>query len=115
MVSFPFSNHSTQNSKNLLVPPDGCFVQIHVYLLCLQIFFETPGSQLSAEARLLISAPWRFHIGGLHVIDPDDSGSHRLDYAKRLENITSPNGAGQTIWCVIRDFDGFAFILEWND
>jgi len=69
------------------VPSDRLFVQIDVHLLGLEIFLDTPGSKLTAEAGLLVAAPRRLNVRGLHVIYPDNSSPQRLHHAKRLENV----------------------------
>src|ERR1700758_4132027 len=55
------------------VPPDWLLVEIDVYLLGLEILFDTPRSQLAPETGLLITAPRGFDVSGLHVVDPHDS------------------------------------------
>ena len=60
------------------VPADRCFVQVDVYLLGLEIFFDARRPELAAKAGLLEASPRRFHVGRLHVIDPDDPGAQTL-------------------------------------
>src|SRR6202047_1009681 len=60
------------------VPSDRLFVQIDVDLLCLEIFPDSPRTQLSAKSGLLVPAPGRFDVGRLHVIHPDNSGAESL-------------------------------------
>jgi hypothetical protein len=36
------------------------------------------GAELPTEAGLFIASPRRFDVGGLHVVDPDDSRAQRF-------------------------------------
>src|ERR1700730_3325627 len=80
-----------------LVPADGGFVQVDVNLLGLQVFFNTPRAEFATETRLLVASPWRFNVGWLHVVDPDDSGAQGLHGAHRPENISRPDGGGEAV------------------
>src|SRR6266851_5449038 len=64
---------------DMSIPPDRLLVQIDVNLFGLEIFFDAPRPELTAEAGLFIPAPGSFHIGGLHVIDPHHPRAQRLD------------------------------------
>ena len=83
-----------------------------MYLFGLEILFNTPRTKFAPKARLLVAAPGRLDIGGLHVIYPYDSGAQRLHNAKRLEDIARPNGGGKAIGRVVGDLKSVGFILE---
>src|SRR5215469_7460684 len=103
-----FSLRSFKNS----VPTDGRFVEIDEHLLGFEIFLEAPGAKLAAEAGLLITAPGRFDVGRLHVIDPDDARAHGLYDAEGLVDVASPDGSGQAVRRVVGDPDGLGFVFK---
>src|SRR5580700_10346556 len=70
---FNFNQLQSARISNSSVPANGRFIQVDIHLLGLQILLKPPRSQLPAEARLLVPAPRRFHVRGLHVIHPDNS------------------------------------------
>src|SRR5690242_4571874 len=94
------------------VPPDGSFVEVHENLFGFQIFFQAPRTKLAPKAGLLVAAPRRFDIGGLHVIDPNDSGTQRLNDAKRFVYVAGPDGGSETVWRVVGDSDRVGFAVE---
>src|ERR1043166_5580011 len=98
----------------MLVPSDGSFVEIHKNLFGLEVFLEAPGAELAAEAGLLIPAPGRFDIGGLHVVDPDDAGTQRFYDAKGFVDIAGPDGSGQAVRRIVGDANGVGFGVEGN-
>src|SRR5579885_1287051 len=57
------------------VPADRLLVQVDVYLLGLEILFDSPGTELATESGLLVTSPRRFNVCRLHVIDPDNPGA----------------------------------------
>src|ERR1700739_1706630 len=94
-----------------LVPPDRRLIQIDEHLFGFEILFKPPRAKLAAKSALLVAAPWRFDVGGLHMIDPDDSSTQRFHHAKRLIDIARPYGSGETIGCIVGDSNrvGLAF------
>src|ERR1700730_54180 len=97
---------------NYLVPADRRFVEVDEDLLGLQIFFESPRAQLTTEPGLFVASPGSFHIGWLHVVDPDDSSAHGFYDAKRLEDVSGPDCSGQSIRRVVGDADRVRFVFE---
>src|SRR5579864_2512929 len=97
-----------------LVPADGRFVEIDEHLFRFKVFFQPPGAEFAAEARLLVAAPGRFDVSRLHVIDPDDAGTERLHDAEGLVDVTRPNSSSKPVWRVVGDTDGFGFPIEGN-
>src|ERR1700680_654710 len=96
------------------VPANGSLVQIDIHLLGLEIFLNSQRPKFAAKARLLVAAPRRFHISRLHVIHPHDARAQRLYRAHGLENIACPDGGGQPVGRVVRDFQRVLFVVEWN-
>src|SRR5215831_16507690 len=94
------------------VPPDWLFIQIDMYLLRFEIFLDAPRSQLASKTRLFVATPRRFHVGRLHVIDPDDPSAQRFHCAESFEDVPSPDGSRQPIGRIIGDLDRVFFILE---
>src|SRR5258708_755643 len=74
------------------VPADRRLIQIDIHLLGLKILFDAPRPKFAPKSRLLISAPWRFHISRLHVIHPHDARAQRLYRAHSFENVARPDG-----------------------
>src|SRR3974377_224241 len=97
------------------VPPDGRFVQIDVDELGFEVFFESPRAEFAAEAGLLEAAPWRFNVGGLHVVDPHDASANLLPRPEGFEDVARPDGGGKTVGRVVSDADGVGFVVERND
>src|SRR5664279_5304752 len=97
------------------VPPDRLFVEIDVDLFGFEIFVDAPRSEFASEARLLIAAPWRFYVCGLHVVDPNDARANLLHRAEGLEDVSGPYRRRQSVRSVVGDLDGVGFVLEWND
>src|SRR5207302_2630842 len=79
-----------------------------------EIFFQAPGTQFAAKARLLVAAPGSFYVGRLHVIDPHDSSAKRFDNAKGFVNVPGPHSRGEAVRSVVGDANGFAFTVEGN-
>src|SRR5271165_1454234 len=100
---------------SISVPPDGRFVEVDVDQLGFEVFFEAPGAELAAEAGLLESSPGRFHVGGLHVVDPDDSGANLLHGTEGLEDVAGPDGGGEAVRRVVSDLHGVGFVIEGNN
>src|SRR5579883_1808787 len=91
------------------VPSDRRLVQIDVHLLGFEILLNAPGAEFAAKAGLLIAAPGRLYVGGLHVVDPHDPG------AEGLEDVAGPDGSRETVGGVVGNFHRFIFVLEGND
>src|SRR6267143_1532704 len=98
----------------ILVPSDRRLVEIDEHLFCLKIFLEAPGTQLAAEAGLLVAAPRRFDVGRLHVIDPYDAGAERLHDAEGFVNVARPNRGREAVGSVVRDANRLRFAFERN-
>src|SRR6266850_6884211 len=96
------------------VPSDWSFVEVDENLLGFEIFFQTPGTEFASEAGLLVAAPRRFDIGGLHVIHPNDSGAEGLHHAKSFVDVASPDGGGKTVGRVVGDANRVGFAIERN-
>src|SRR4030095_2419337 len=105
---------SSTSTKKKSVPADGLFVQIDINLFCFEIFFNSPVSQFASEAGLLISAPWSFHISGLHMIHPYDARAQLLYCADRFVDIARPNGSGQSEFGIIGNSHRLRFIFKRN-
>ena len=86
-----------------------------MYLLGFQIFFDAPGTEFASEARLFVAAPRRFHISGLHVINPDDTGAQSLHRAKSFEDVPRPHCRCQAVGRVVCNSYRIFVILERND
>ena len=71
-------------------------------------------AELASEAGLLITSPWRFDVGGLHVIDPDDSGTQRLYGAHGFVDVARPDRGGESVRRIVGDFHRVFFAFEWN-
>src|SRR5437773_9115714 len=97
-----------------LIPADRCLIQIDEYLFGFEILFEPPRAKLAAKTRLFVTAPRRFDVGGLHMVDPDDSSAQRFHHAKRLIDVASPNGARETIRGIVGDSDGIGLAFKRN-
>src|SRR5271165_185104 len=113
-MAFPSLSSNRAVSTKLLVPANGVLIEIDEHLLGLEILLEAPWAQLSAEAGLLIAAPWRFDVSRLHMIHPDNSGAQRFHNAERLVNVACPHGAGEAIRGIVGDADGIGFVFEGN-
>src|SRR5215472_2939600 len=98
-----------------LVPGDGGFVEIDEDLFGFEILFETPGAEFAAKAGLLVTAPGRFDVSWLHVIDPDDARAERFHDAEGFVDIAGPDGGGETVRRVVGDANGFGFTVERDD
>src|SRR5690349_10504433 len=96
------------------VPADGRLVEIDENLFCLEIFLESPGPELAAEAGLFVAAPGRLDIGRLHVIDPHDAGAQRLHDSKRLINIARPDRRSKAVRRIVCDSNRIGFGVERN-
>jgi len=79
-----------------------------------QIFFQAPGAKLAPKTGLFIAAPWRFDIGGLHVIYPHDAGAQRLYYAERFVDVARPDSRSQAVGSIVGDSDCIRFSIERN-
>src|SRR6185437_926393 len=99
-------------SSRFSVPADRVLVQVDVDLFGFQIFFDSPGAQLASEAGLLVSAPRRLHVRGLHVIDPDNAGAQRLYGAEGFEDVASPDRRCETVGRIVGDFHRVFFVFE---
>src|ERR1700733_510262 len=97
------------------IPSDRCFIQIDMHLLGLEIFVDTVDSQFPSKPRLLEPAPRGFHVGGLHVIDPDDSSADCFDNAQGAIDVTGPDGRGQAEGSVVGDAECLALVVEGDD
>src|SRR6266550_1777977 len=86
-----------------------------MHLLGLEILLDTPRTQFASKPRLLVATPGCFHIGWLHVIDPDDACAQGLHSTEGLEDIASPDGSGETVRRVVGDLDCVFFILKGYD
>src|SRR2546423_5435645 len=84
-----------------VVPADGLLVEVDVDLLGLEILLNAPWPKLAAEAGLLIAAPRRLHVGGLHVVHPDDARAQGFDSPHGFEDIARPNRCSQAVRRVI--------------
>src|SRR6184192_1873916 len=62
------------NRPQFSVPTDRRFVQVNVHLLGFEIFLDSPRPKLTPETGLLVAAPRRFDVSGLHVIHPNNAG-----------------------------------------
>src|SRR5271166_3467499 len=105
---------TTDNSKLCSVPPNRRLVQVDVNLLCFQIFLEPPRTEFPSKTGLLVAAPGCFHVGRLHVIDPDNSSAKRLYDPESFKYVTSPHRARQAVRRVVGNLDGVALVLEGN-
>src|SRR5262249_51785829 len=74
-----------------------------------------PRPQLASKARLLIAAPRRFYVSGLHVIDPDDSRTQRFHRTESFEDIPRPDGGREPIGRIVGDLHCVFFVLERDD
>src|SRR5271167_4304544 len=97
------------------VPPDWRFVEVDVYQLGFEVLLQAPRAELAAEPGLLESSPGRFHVGGLHVVDPDDSGANLLHGAEGLEDVAGPDSGGESVGRIVGDPDSVCFVVEGND
>src|ERR1700675_4533307 len=97
-----------------LIPGDRRFIKIDEHLLGFEIFFQTPGSQLAAESRLFVATPGSFHVSGLHVIDPNNSGADGFHHTKSFVNIACPNRGSQPVRSIVGDADRSGFIIKRN-
>src|ERR1700722_1628015 len=97
------------------VPSDRLFVQVYVNLFRLEILFDAPGAEFAPESGLLVSAPRRFHVSGLHVIYPNNPGTQRFHHAEGLKNITTPYGRSQAVRRGIGNAQRFRFIRKRDD
>src|ERR1041384_367541 len=98
-----------------LVPTNGLLRQIDIHLFDVQILLDAPFSELAAEAALLVAAPRRLDVRRLHVIDPDDARTERLDGAHRAEDVARPHRGGEPVVRVVRDPDRVGLGVERND
>src|SRR5580704_219130 len=96
----------------MLIPADGCFVEINEDLFRFEIFLEAPRTEFAAKARLLVAAPRRFDVRRLHMIDPDDAGAKRLHDAEGFVDIARPDGSGKAVRRVVSNADGVGFAIE---
>src|SRR5579863_10196960 len=110
-----FTSHdSLITSHCLSVPADRRLIQIDMNLLGLEILLDAPRAQFTSETGLLESAPGRFHVCWLHMIDPDDTGAQRLHRPHRLKDVTCPDGSRQAIRRIVRYLHRVFFVFEWN-
>src|SRR5207247_8343812 len=103
---------SRVRESSLLVPPDGLFGKIDVHLFDVEILLDAPPAQLAADAALLVAAPRRLDVGGLHMVHPDDAGAQRFHHAHRAEDVARPDCGGEAIVRVVGDPQRVLFGVE---
>src|SRR5271163_2150566 len=114
MVLFLLPPAARRPARGFLIPTDRSLVEIDEHLFRLEILFKSPGSQLAAKAGLLVTAPRRFHVSRLHMIDPDDAGAQRLHDAEGLIDVAGPDCCGESIGRIVGDADGVRFAIKGN-
>src|SRR3954470_16032137 len=97
-----------------LIPTNRLLRQIDVHLFDVEVLLDAPFAEFASEAALLVAAPRRFDVGGLHVVDPDDAGAQRLDRTHRTEDIAGPDGRGEPEIRVVGDAQRVFLVVEWN-
>src|ERR1700733_738375 len=96
------------------VPTDRLLVEINVDLLGFQIFFDTPGTEFAAKARLLVTAPRSFYISWLHMIHPDDACAQSFNRSQGFENVASPDRGGEAVRRIVGDLQRIFFVFKRN-
>src|SRR5580765_8492076 len=97
------------------VPSDGLLREIDVDLFHVEVFLHAPLAQLASDAALLVTAPGRLDVGGLHVVDPHDARAQILDRAHRAEDVARPDGGGESEVGVVGDAQRVLFAVERDD
>src|SRR5262245_25858840 len=75
-----------------LIPSDGPFAQIDVYLLRFQELFDAMQAEFAAMTTLLVSAPRRFDVARLHRVYPNNSSPQGFHHAQATEDVARPDG-----------------------
>src|SRR2546426_11472609 len=83
-------------------------------LIGLHTLFDSVQARLPSVAALLVAAPGRFDITGLHRVDPNDACLQILDDPQTPEHIAGPDRRCQPVRSVVCDAERVVLILEWN-
>src|ERR1700730_7562713 len=72
-------------------------------MLHVEILLDPAFAELAPDAALLVAAPGRLDVCGLHVIHPHDAGAQALHSAHRAEDVARPDGGREAVIRVVGD------------